>query len=58
MEIAFILVVLVVFFILPVAVLLFTVAGLIYSIFRALGGGKEGAVGPEVQNPPVARDQA
>ena len=43
MEMAFVLVVIVVFFVLPMVVLLLTVAGFLYSIFRALSGGKRGA---------------
>ena len=43
MEMLFILVVIVVFFVLPVAFLLLVTAGLVYSIFRALGGGKRTA---------------
>jgi hypothetical protein len=38
MEMLFILVVIVVFFVLPVAFLLLVTAGFVYSIFRALGG--------------------
>jgi hypothetical protein len=43
MEMLFILVVIIVFFVLPVAFLLLVTAGFVYSIFRALGGGKKAA---------------
>jgi hypothetical protein len=46
MEMLFILVVIAAFFVLPVVFLLLTVAGLAYSIFRALGGGKRRAARP------------
>lgn len=43
MEMLFILVVIVGFFVLPVTFLLLVAGGLFYGIFRALGGGKRGA---------------
>lgn len=63
MEMLFILVVLTVFFVLPVflpeflpvAFLLLTVEGVAYSIFRALGGGTRRAARPVGSEPLVAQ---